>query len=63
MNLKQPAGHLDLSPTTVSRAPNSDPKVNEATRNRVVAAALRHNYRPNARAIRLATGRALAAPA
>ena len=60
MNLKELAGKLGLSPTTVSRALNGYPEVNEATRERVVAAARRHNYHPNARAIRLATGRALA---
>ena len=60
MNLKELAAKLGLSPTTVSRALNGYPEVNAATRDRVVAAASRHNYRPNARAIRLATGRALA---
>ena len=60
MNLKELAAKLGLSPTTVSRALNGYPEVNEATRERVVAAARRHNYRPNARAIRLATGRAMA---
>ncbi len=60
MNLKELAAKLGLSPTTVSRALNGYPEVNEATRERVIAAARRHNYRPNARAIRLATGRALA---
>ena len=60
MNLKELALKLGLSPTTVSRALNGYPEVNEATRERVIAAARRHNYRPNARAIRLATGRALA---
>jgi LacI family transcriptional regulator len=60
MNLKELATKLGLSPTTVSRALNGYPEVNEATRERVLAAARRHNYRPNARAIRLATGRALA---
>jgi LacI family transcriptional regulator len=35
-------------------------EVNETTRERVVAAAKRHNYHPNTRAIRLATGRAMA---
>ena len=60
MNLKELASKLGLSPTTVSRALNGYPEVNEGTRERVVAAARRHNYRPNARAIRLATGRALA---
>lgn len=60
MNLKELASKLGLSPTTVSRALNGYPEVNESTRERVMAAAKRHNYRPNSRAIRLATGRALA---
>ncbi|MGV8986362.1 MAG: LacI family DNA-binding transcriptional regulator [Cypionkella sp.] len=61
MNLKELASKLGLSPTTVSRALNGYPEVNEITRERVISAARRHNYRPNARAIRLATGRSLAA--
>jgi LacI family transcriptional regulator len=60
MNLKELAARLGLSPTTVSRALNGYPEVNEATRERVVAAAKEHNYHPNTRAIRLATGRAMA---
>ncbi|MES2668023.1 MAG: substrate-binding domain-containing protein [Pseudomonadota bacterium] len=60
MNLKELSAKLGLSPTTVSRALNGYPEVNEATRERVMAAAKRHNYRPNTRAIRLATGRAMA---
>jgi LacI family transcriptional regulator len=60
MNLKDLASRLGLSPTTVSRALNGYPEVNEATRERVLAAARKYNYRPNARAIRLATGRAMA---
>lgn len=60
MNLKELAQKLGLSPTTVSRALNGYPEVNEATRERVQAAAKRHHYRPNTRAIRLATGRAMA---
>jgi LacI family transcriptional regulator len=60
MNLKELAQKLGLSPTTVSRALNGYPEVNEATRERVLAAAKRHSYRPNTRAIRLATGRAMA---
>jgi LacI family transcriptional regulator len=60
MNLKELALKLGLSPTTVSRALNGYPEVNETTRARVLAAAQRHNYRPNTRAIRLATGRAMA---
>ncbi len=60
MNLKELATRLGLSPTTVSRALNGYPEVNETTRERVVAAAKRFDYSPNTRAIRLATGRALA---
>lgn len=60
MNLKELASKLGLSPTTVSRALNGYPEVNDATRERVVAAAKRYNYQPNTRAIRLATGRAMA---
>ena len=60
MNLKEFARQLGLSPTTVSRALNGYPEVNEATRERVMAAAKRLNYRPNSRAQRLATGRAMA---
>ena len=60
MKLKELSSHLGLSPTTVSRALNGYPEVNKATRERVVAAAKKLNYRPNARAIQLATGRAMA---
>jgi LacI family transcriptional regulator len=60
MNLKELANRLGLSPTTVSRALNGYPEVNEATRLRVMTAAKEHNYHPNTRAIRLATGRAMA---
>lgn len=60
MNLKELANRLGLSPTTVSRALNGYPEVSEATRLRVQDAARRHGYRPNVRALRLATGRAMA---
>ncbi|MGR3435552.1 MAG: LacI family DNA-binding transcriptional regulator [Shimia sp.] len=60
MNLKQLAASLGLSQTTVSRALNGYPEVSEDTRRRIVAAADRHGYRPNARAKGLATGRAFA---
>ena len=60
MNLKELATNLGLSQTTVSRALNGYPEVNEITRERVMAAAKRHSYLPNTRAIRLATGRAMA---
>ena len=60
MNLKELSAHLGLSQTTVSRALNGYPEVNEATRIRVAEAADRHNYRPNTRAKGLATGRGMA---
>ena len=58
MKLKDLAEQLGLSQTTVSRALNGYPEVSEATRQRVLEAARRFNYRPNASARRLATGRA-----
>jgi LacI family transcriptional regulator len=60
MNLKDLSLKLGLSPTTVSRALNGYPEVNADTREKVIAAANRYNYKPNTRAIRLATGRAMA---
>lgn len=57
MNLKQLAGMLQLSQTTVSRALNGYPEVSEDTRRRVADAAKRHGYRPNPSARRLATGK------
>jgi LacI family transcriptional regulator len=57
MKLKDLAQHLGLSQTTVSRALNGYPEVNEATRRRVADAADLLGYRPNASALRLATGR------
>ncbi|NRA99963.1 MAG: substrate-binding domain-containing protein [Rhodobacteraceae bacterium] len=60
MNLKELSRQLGLSQTTVSRALNGYPEVNETTRERVIAAANRLNYRPNMRARSLATGRAMA---
>ena len=58
MNLKELSKTLGLSQTTVSRALNGYPEVNEATRDKVLAAAAKHNYSPNIRAKGLATGRA-----
>jgi LacI family transcriptional regulator len=58
VNLKELAGQLGLSQTTVSRALNGYPEVNADTRARVNEAAARLGYRPNASARRLATGRA-----
>ncbi len=57
MRLKDLAEHLGLSQTTVSRALNGYPEVKEETRRRVAEAASRLGYRPNASALRLATGR------
>ncbi len=58
MNLKELSQILSLSQTTVSRALNGYPEVNESTRQRVVEAAREHGYAPNAAARRLATGKA-----
>jgi LacI family transcriptional regulator, galactose operon repressor len=58
MKLKDLADRLGLSQTTVSRALNGYPEVSEKTRRRVIEAARQHDYRPNASARRLATGRA-----
>ncbi len=60
MKLKDLAAQLGLSQTTVSRALNGYPEVSEVTRARVMAAAKRHDYRPNVRAKALATGRSMA---
>ncbi|KQT57491.1 MULTISPECIES: LacI family DNA-binding transcriptional regulator [unclassified Aureimonas] len=57
-SLKALADHLQLSPTTVSRALNGYPEVGAKTRARVLEAAERLNYRANPAAQRLATGRA-----
>ncbi len=57
MDLKQLAQELGLSMTTVSRALNGYPEVAARTRDRVIAAAREHGYRPNANARRLATGK------
>ncbi len=58
MNLKQLSELLGLSQTTISRAINGYPEVNEETRKRVLKAAAETGYRPNRAAQRLATGRA-----
>ncbi|MDW3222075.1 MAG: substrate-binding domain-containing protein [Paracoccaceae bacterium] len=59
MNLRELSKRLNLSQTTVSRALNGYPEVNEATRKRVADAAALYNYLPNVRAQRLATGRSM----
>jgi LacI family transcriptional regulator len=58
MDLKALSLSLGLSPTTVSRALNGYPDVSDLTRARVIEAATRLGYRPNASARRLALGRA-----
>jgi LacI family transcriptional regulator len=58
MNLKEFAGRLGLSQTTVSRALSGYPEVKAETRERIAAAALKYGYHPNRAAIGLATGRA-----
>jgi LacI family transcriptional regulator len=60
MNLKELAELLKLSQATVSRALNGYPEVRESTRQRVLNTAKKYNYRPNARAMGLATGRSMA---
>lgn len=55
--IRELAEHLRLSPATVSRALNGFPEVGMATRQRVLEAAERLQYRPNMHAKRLATGR------
>jgi LacI family transcriptional regulator len=58
MDLKQLAGALGLSTTTVSRALNGYAEVSEATRQRVVAKAAELGYQPNLAARRLALQKA-----
>ncbi|SDJ92842.1 substrate-binding domain-containing protein [Aliiruegeria lutimaris] len=57
-SLKSLAEHLGLSQATVSRALNNYSTVNAETRERVLRAAREMEYRPNASARRLATGKA-----
>jgi LacI family transcriptional regulator len=57
MNLKTLAATLGMSKTTVSRALNGYPEVNELTRQRVLDAARHHGYRANPLARSLALGR------
>ena len=59
MNLKELSVLVGLSQTTVSRALNGYPEVSESTRRRVQKVATEHNYRPNARAMGLATGKSM----
>ncbi len=57
MNLKQLSQLLGISQTTISRALNGYPEVNAETRKKIIEAAQRTGYRPNAAAQRLATGK------
>ncbi len=57
MSLKKIAEELGVSLTTVSRALNGYPEVAKATREAVLAAALRHGHQTDARARGLALGR------
>lgn len=59
ITLKELSRLLGLSQTTVSRALNGYPEVNEETRQKVIKAAKDHQYAPNPRARGLATGRAM----
>lgn len=59
MNLRELSERLGLSQTTVSRALNGYPEVNEQTRARVEQAAREFGYQPNQRAKSLATGRSM----
>ncbi|KQQ49413.1 MULTISPECIES: substrate-binding domain-containing protein [Rhizobium/Agrobacterium group] len=58
MKLKEFAEKVGLSATTVSRALGGYPEVRPETRERVMEAARKFGYRPNANAVRLVTGRA-----
>jgi LacI family transcriptional regulator len=58
MTLKEFAKIVGMSQTTVSRALNGHPEVNENTRARLVQAAQQHGYAANAHAQFLATGNA-----
>jgi LacI family transcriptional regulator len=55
--LKDLSRHLGLSVTQISRALNGHSDVNEATREKVLAAARQMRYQPNLSARKLATGR------
>jgi LacI family transcriptional regulator len=58
INLKEFAGHLGLSPTTVSRALSGYSDVSPATSQRVREAAREFGYQPNRAARQIALGRA-----
>jgi LacI family transcriptional regulator len=55
------ARELNISASTVSRALNNNPRISEATRNEVNAAALRTGYQPNNLASNLRRGKSFTA--
>ena len=57
MNMKELSQLLGISQKTISRALNGYPEVSAETRRRVMEAAEKTGYRPNAAAQRLATGK------
>ena len=57
MSIKKLAASLGLSKSTVSRALNGYTDVSEETRNKVIKAAQEMDYKPNATARRLASGK------
>lgn len=57
VNIKSIAAALHLSPATVSRALNDSYEIKEETKQRVLAYAAKHNYRPNPFAKHLKTGK------
>ncbi|PRD54722.1 LacI family DNA-binding transcriptional regulator [Sphingobacterium gobiense] len=57
VNIKSIAAALHLSPATVSRALNDSYEIKQETKERVLAYAASHNYRPNPFAKHLKTGK------
>lgn len=57
VNIKSIAAALDLSPATVSRALNDSYEIKKETKERVLAYAAEHDYRPNPFAKHLKTGK------
>lgn len=57
VNIKSIAAALNLSPATVSRALNDSHEVKATTKERVLAYAAKHHYRPNPFAKHLKTGK------
>lgn len=57
VNIKSIAAALNLSPATVSRALNNSYEIKKETKERVLAYAAKHGYRPNPFAKQLKTGK------